>query len=232
MRLFSRLSPLACLALITTLVSSQNIISLVGSDWTLSNDPLNISVPAELPSYTQLDLLANQAIGDPLYGVNNYNLRWIVWQNWTYTSAPIEGFSANASSTWLLFNGLDTFTSISFCGQHVAATNNQFRQYWFDVTDILQKCSQKDKILSINFGSAATIANDIANEPGQETWPAGIDQLYQFVNRWFVRKEQSDFGWDWGPAFVPAGECSTRTSRLCANALQDHGSQHGSSNWT
>ena len=21
----------------------------------------------------------------------------------------------------------------------------------------------------------------------------------------FVRKTQSDFGWDWGPAFVPAG---------------------------
>jgi beta-mannosidase len=23
--------------------------------------------------------------------------------------------------------------------------------------------------------------------------------------RWFIRKEQSDFGWDWGPAFAPAG---------------------------
>lgn len=30
-------------------------------------------------------------------------------------------------------------------------------------------------------------------------------QLYQFPNRWFIRKEQSDFGWDWGPAFSPTG---------------------------
>ncbi|KAF2172881.1 glycoside hydrolase family 2 protein [Zasmidium cellare ATCC 36951] len=202
MRVLSKAFLLSCL---TSLVSSQNIVSLVGSDWTLSNDALNISVPAELPSYAQLDLYADQVIGDPLYGRNNFNLRWIVWSNWTYTSAPIQGLSSNASSTWLLFNGLDTFTSISFCGEHVASTNNQFRQYWFDVSDILRSCGSQDKILSINFGSAANIANDIANEPGQETWPDGVNQLYQFVNRNFVRKEQSDFGWDWGPAFVPAG---------------------------
>lgn len=189
----------------TSLVSSQNIISLVGPDWTIQNDALNVSLPANLPSYAQLDLYENHAIGDPLYGLNNFNLRWIVWQNWTYISAPISGLSSNASSTWLLFNGLDTFTSISFCGQHVASTNNQFRQYWFDVSNMLKSCQAQDRILSINFGSAAKIADEIANEPGQETWPAGVMQLYQFLNRWFVRKEQSDFGWDWGPAFVPAG---------------------------
>jgi beta-mannosidase len=32
-----------------------------------------------------------------------------------------------------------------------------------------------------------------------------VQQLYVFPNRWFIRKEQSDFGWDWGPAFAPAG---------------------------
>lgn len=226
MRVLSRASLLSCLA---PLVFSQNIVSLVGSDWTLSNDALNISVPAELPSYAQLDLYANQVIGDPLYGTNNFNLRWIVWSNWTYTSAPIQGLSSNASSTWLLFNGLDTFASIEFCGEHVAATNNQFRQYWFDVSDILKSCRSQDRILSINFGSAANIANDIANEPGQETWPYGIDQLYQFINRWFVRKEQSDFGWDWGPAFVPAGESKHPEGHKYSllTTTQAHGNQLG-----
>jgi beta-mannosidase len=37
------------------------------------------------------------------------------------------------------------------------------------------------------------------------TYISGVNQVFQFPNRWFVRKEQSDFGWDWGPAFVPAG---------------------------
>lgn len=69
-------------------------------------------------------------------------------------------------------------------------------------------------MLSLNFGSAPNIANEIANLPGQESellnlciaaqvmtvyfiaWPQGVQQVFEFPNRWFIRKEQSDFGWD------------------------------------
>lgn len=108
------------------------------------------------------------------------------------------------SYTYLLFQGLDTFTSIELCGQHVASTNNQFRQYYFDVTQILLHCSSLPS-LSINFGSAPLIAQQIANEPGQETWPFGTEIPFEIPNRQFLRKEQNDFGWDWGPAYAPAG---------------------------
>ena len=59
--------------------------------------------------------------------------------------------------------------------------------------------------LNVNFGSAPLIADRIAAEPDQETWPFGVEIVYEFPNRQFIRKEQSDFGWDWGPAFAPAG---------------------------
>lgn len=36
-------------------------------------------------------------------------------------------------------------------------------------------------------------------------WPAGLQGTFELPNRWFIRKEQSDFGWDWGPAFSPVG---------------------------
>lgn len=49
------------------------------------------------------------------------------------------------------------------------------------------------------------IADQIAAQPSQETWPNGVEIVYEFPNRQFIRKEQSDFGWDWGPAFAPAG---------------------------
>ena len=67
-----------------------------------------------------------------------------------------------------MFNGLDTFTDIRFCNQPVATTNNQFRQYYFDVSDIHRQCSSSP-VLSINFGSAPQIANQIAADPGQES---------------------------------------------------------------
>ena len=60
-------------------------------------------------------------------------------------------------------------------------------------------------MLSIDFGSSPLIADQIAAKPGQETWPYGVEIVYEFPNRQFIRKEQSDFGWDWGPAFAPAG---------------------------
>lgn len=79
----------------------------------------------------------------------------------------------NANQTILLFQGLDTFATIELCGAHVAATNNQFRQYYFDVTDILKQCDG-DVSLGINFGSAPDIAKAIAEQPGQEQWAYGI----------------------------------------------------------
>lgn len=71
------------------------------------------------------------------------------------------------------------------------------------MTDLLTDCTLP--VLSINFGSAPNIADQIAAEPGQETWPYGVEIVYEYPNRQFIRKEQSDFGWDWGPAFAPAG---------------------------
>lgn len=68
----------------------HNAIDLSGNTWTLSNAELQISVPASLPSQAHLDLYAAQVIGDPYYGLNDFNLRWVAWNNWTYTSDPIE----------------------------------------------------------------------------------------------------------------------------------------------
>jgi beta-mannosidase len=38
-----------------------------------------------------------------------------------------------------------------------------------------------------------------------KAWPYGVQIPFEFPNRQFIRKEQNDFGWDWGPAFAPAG---------------------------
>ncbi|OCL07281.1 glycoside hydrolase family 2 protein [Glonium stellatum] len=181
----------------------QKILDLSAVNWTVSNSNSSISVPGQLPSQAHLDLYAAHVIDDPYYGLNDFNLRWVANSNWTYTSGPLHDL-INSSTTWLLFNGLDTFTSIELCGKHVASTNNQFRQYFFEVSSILNSCVSSP-VLSINFGSAPQIANAIAAEPGQETWPTGVEGLFEFPNRQFIRKEQSDFGWDWGPAFAPAG---------------------------
>lgn len=76
--------------------------------------------------------------------------------------------STSSESSWLVFNGLDTFTTIKLCGQFVGSTDNQFRQYTFDVSDIVNSC-KGDPTLSLNFGSAPNIANEIAKDPESES---------------------------------------------------------------
>ncbi|EGX93267.1 beta-mannosidase mndA [Cordyceps militaris CM01] len=107
--------------------------------------------------------------------------------------------------TWLVFDGLDTFATVKFCDEIIGSTNNQFRQWKFDITSDLAGC-KGEPILSINFGSAPHIANaKNASEP--QPWSKDLVAAWTFEvpNRNFVRKQQSDFGWDWSPAFTPAG---------------------------
>ncbi|KAK5260131.1 hypothetical protein LTR40_004702 [Exophiala xenobiotica] len=176
---------------------AQSVTSMSDLEWTLSNPNYSISVSGKVPSQAHLDLYDSEVIGDPYYGLNDFNLRWVAETNWTYT-ASLSSFA----STWLVFDGLDTFSTISVCNELVASTNNQFRQYYFDVTQALNNCTSPD--ITINFGSAPNIANALANTSLNEPWE-GTQLTYEFPNRWLIRKEQSDFGWDWGPAFAPAG---------------------------
>ncbi|OAA57193.1 glycoside hydrolase family 2 protein [Cordyceps fumosorosea ARSEF 2679] len=140
----------------------------------------------------------------PYHGLNDLNLRWIAAQNWTYTSNPISGLTKDESlSTWLVFDGLDTYSTIKLCDKTVATTDNQFKQWLFDVTSVVNDCDGEG-VLSINFGAVPAIINKL-NGSGIETWPQEVVPPFEYPNRQWVRKEQSDFGWDWGPAFVPTG---------------------------
>lgn len=188
--------------------ASSNIIDLSSQKWQLTNTPYNISVQGKVPSQVHLDLQAAQVIGDPYYGLNDFNLRWIAWADWNYTTnlTGLQLSSSNAS-TFLLFNGLDTIATIWLCGQKIASTNNQFRQYFFDVSSTLSSAcpAYNHTELLVQFFSAPGTAYHLAAQPGAETWPWSVEGRFEFLHRPFIRKEQSDFGWDWGPAFAPAG---------------------------
>lgn len=150
---------------------------------------------------------------DSLYGLNDFDLRWVAYSNWTYSSEiaglygptrqiydpqqSLTGYRETSEdvATYLVFNGLDTYATIEFCGEYVASTDNQFRQYVFDISDFISSCDEAEPLLTVNFGAAPNITEAIANEPDQETWPSGVNGVYEFPNRWFARKQQSDFGW-------------------------------------
>ena len=85
-----KMTKLLSCALLSAYALAQTVIDLSGDGWTLSNAS-NTSVPAKLPSQAHIDLYAADVIPDPYYGLNNFELRWVAFTNWTYTSDPISG---------------------------------------------------------------------------------------------------------------------------------------------
>lgn len=167
-------------------VIQEHVADLSRHGWTLSNRLLNVSVPATVPGHVHLDLYASGLIDHPLHDLNEFDLRWIALNNWTYTSEPLA-LRNDVASTWLRFDGLDTFTAVYFCDVLVANTDNQFRQYLFNITDLLHSCHHGHRRIKLEFGSAPAIANLTATAPDQEMFPAGIQFVYEFHNAYYIR---------------------------------------------
>nr|XP_023907876.1 beta-mannosidase A-like [Quercus suber]POF16295.1 beta-mannosidase a [Quercus suber] len=194
---------------LTAASAAQSVFNLSAARWTVQNPRRNISIPGSLPSQAHLDLYRAGVIGDPYYGENEYTLQWIYQTNWTYSSnlsSPLRRSNqSDPTATYLLFDGLDTFTTISLCGCTIAATDNQFRQWHFDVTGVVASCDEPEPRLELNFGSTSQIVDAIAVEPGQEQFPPNTDFNTHIPHRQFARKEYGDFGRNYGVAFLPAG---------------------------
>lgn len=63
-------------------------------------------------------------------------------------------------------------------GQPLAWVNNQFRQYTYDISDIVANgASGGDMNLTIAFESAVTYGQNVSTLPQMEFFPAGILQV-------------------------------------------------------
>ncbi|KAJ7461128.1 glycoside hydrolase family 2 protein [Mycena latifolia] len=181
------------------------VFDLSSLEWTLLNQNGSIAVPGTLPSQAHLDLTRAGIITEPLLGLNDFTERWVFMDNWTYTAdlAPVLASGLDAADQILLvFYGLDTVANITLAGQPVAWVNNEFRQYVFDVSFLSSVTAGN---LTVAFESAYYYGLNVSTRPDAEDTLASFFEFEIPVNRAYIRKTASDFGWDWGPAFVPSG---------------------------
>lgn len=181
--------------------------------WSLSNTNRSIQIPALFPSLAHLDLLRSSIIDDPSIGLNERTSRGIIDEaHWTYTadlSPIVPHLSSSSRQTWLYFGGLDTVTSIYIGSELVGETQNQHMWHAFPIPTQLRE--GKERNVTLVFHNT----NNYAAEQAKKYGPKYPNQIkspkrsrtsdYEYPNRIFVRKQQSDFGWDWGPALVPVG---------------------------
>jgi beta-mannosidase len=143
------------------------------------------------------DLLRHGAIPDPFWGANELDVQWIEERDWEYeTDFQVPAVVRRAEHIELVADGLDTVATVILNGRVLARTENMFLAHRWPVQGRLRTGRN---VLRIRFGSAMDYirTHRRTHRPKEINDPVGGCTV--------IRKQQCQFGWDWGPRFVTAG---------------------------
>ena len=153
-----------------------------------------------VPGCVHTDLLAEGHIGDTFYRDNEDHLHWIGESTWVYE----REFEADAQLAahprlFLICEGLDTLATIELNGRTLAETDNMFHPWRLDIGGQVREGSNT---LRITFADTFGRIRGMSREKRLASSGEGS------FRRWgghYIRKNQSNYGWDWGPVCVTAG---------------------------
>ncbi|RME63678.1 MAG: glycoside hydrolase family 2 protein, partial [Caldilineae bacterium] len=134
------------------------------------------------------------------YRDNERQVQWIGETDWVYTRTfQVTDELLGHERVLLCCEGLDTLATITLNGQEVARTDNMFRTYEFDVKALLRPGENQ---IQVHFAAPLPYARRRLEERFLPNWGVGDHKLPG--GNW-MRKEQCNFGWDWGPMLTTAG---------------------------
>lgn len=167
-------------------------ILLNGTDWKVCDaQACEKSYNATVPGDIHNDLMVAGVIEDPYYDENSKKCSWVVEKDWKYTKIFTVEKLEDVSE--LVFDGIDTISTIYLNGVEVAKTDNMFMQFRVDVTDTIKIGENKLEV--------------VIHSIRKELDKYDTDNYYGCFNvpRIFVRKAQCHFSWDWAPDFPATG---------------------------
>ncbi len=173
-------------------------LSSPGTSWSFRQHGRSRWLPATVPGCVHTDLRNAGEIEDPFFGTNELGLQWIEDAEWEYrTHFAVPSDLNTCEHIELVAEGLDTLATVTLNGRRVARTSNMFAGHRWPVRAYLRDGPNE---LVVRFHSVREVirAKGRAFTPPREfNDPVG--------NAVRVRKQQCQFGWDWGPRFVTAG---------------------------
>lgn len=194
---------------------------LTTTNWQFRDCAGGAWLPATVPGCVHTDLLQAQRIPDPFRGTNEQALQWIEERDWEYRThfeAPEDLFAEE--NLELVAEGLDTVATVTLNGREVGRGENMFVRHRWTVKPALRPGANE---LRVRFTSAMAYIRNTrrGHEPREFNDPVGRSQV--------IRKQQCQFGWDWGPRFVTAGiwrdlrlEAWSDNRLLRVHVTQDH----------
>ena len=174
------------------------VLPLASSTWKFRDATENLPWrDATVPGCVHRDLLRHELIPDPFYGTNELDLQWIEQHVWEYrTHFQVSKKLLAEDVLELICEGLDTLATVTLNGRKVATTDNMFVTHRFNVRRFLK--SGRNELL-IKFASTGKALARTRPEHQPKEFNDAVGRCSVF------RKEQCQFGWDWGPRLVTSG---------------------------
>lgn len=175
----------------------MKILELSGQ-WTVQEQGKEVKIPATVPGDVYADLLRAGRISDPFYRDNENDLQWIGESNWSYSRTfDIPADLLEHERVLLRCEGLDTFATVYINEREVATTDNMFRTWEWEVKGLLMA---GENHIQIDFSSTLPYIREKQTKQPLPWW--GDNKVA--CHGW-VRKEQCNYGWDWGIKAVTCG---------------------------
>ena len=179
-----------------------------------ANAKLARAGPFAMPSLVQLDLLSAGAIPEPFDDTNldDETLRWVhdAAQNWTYTTTFTKSQLGRGAPLFVA-QGLDTIVAVRLNGALIGRSTNMHVRLALPLPPALLR---DDNTLALSFGDP--VAYSISQHRlhpcscGEQGECCHFNATQYPVYSWaqgrpWVRKTQSHYGWNWGPAGMTYG---------------------------
>jgi len=166
------------------------VTSLSGS-WLVKYN--NGYITGVVPGDVTYDFYREGLIDNPYYDENYKQSAWITKADWVYEKRFTVKTKDLLDNTYLLFEGVDTFSNVYLNGKLLGETANMHRGYRFDVNGLLK---EGENVLTVNLKNVYNALEGKEQDKYTSIFCA---------NRLFVRKAQCHFGWDWAPKFPGYG---------------------------
>jgi len=162
---------------------------------------------AKVPGSVQQDLIASGRVPDPFKGINQAPIQWAGLTNWQFRKViEVTPAMLKRDHLDLVFDGLDTFATVSLNGQKLLTTANAHRRWRIDAKSVL-KLGRNELVVSIAspirtlqpmvLAQANPLPGEYDSEFGDE--PKGKQTSP------YIRKPKYQYSWDWGPRLVNIG---------------------------
>ncbi len=175
----------------------MQILPLTGK-WQFQKAGTEEWLPANIPGSVHADLIASGRIPDPFVADNEKRVQWVAESDWVYrTSFACTDELVSEQKVNLVCDGLDTLATVALNGHELGRTDNMFRQYRWEVKELLHSNGANDLIISF-----ASPVKYTAEKQAIRPLP-GVSQAIPGGPH--LRKAPCQFGWDWGPQLPPIG---------------------------